>query len=162
MEYTYVSSIWDVKTGAIMASTLENWDRIRELKDELRVDWSMLWKTRLDDEVAAEGISSREFRSLFVDRGEILFASRDFKPVSFREILEKQLGRDAAGKADPDPMVGGWRKFVKENITFKKQVTRHERPETKFDASQQQRKNGRGWLNKAKILKKTSLHSFGY
>lgn len=131
------------------------------LRRELGAEWARLWRTRLDDEVRAEGISSHEFRSLFVDRGEILFATRDFKPVSLREILEKRLGHDVAGRVDPDPLVGGWKKFVRENLTVRKQVTRRERPETRFDVSQQQRKNGRGWLNKAKIFKKMSLNDLG-
>jgi hypothetical protein len=143
------------------ATTLDNWDRIRALKNELQTEWAILWKTKLDDEVVAEGISSQEFDRLFVDRGEILFASRDFKPISLRDIIDRHLGSDVAGKVDPDPLVGGWRKFIRENMAFKKQAVRRERPRAKFDLSQQQRKNGRGWLNKAKILKKMSFSDVG-
>lgn len=145
-----------------MTSSPDSWAQFRHLRDELKGDWATLWKTKLEDRVTAEGISSQEFMRLFVNSGEILFASRDFKPISFREIIERHLGSDVAGKVDPDPSIGGWGKFIRENLPVSKKASKRERPAIKFDTSQQQRKHGCGWLNKAKTLKKASCSEYGY
>ena len=137
-----------------MASIPDEWDRVCEFKRELKADWALLWKTKFEDELKAEGVSSKDFERLFVNRGEVLFATRDFKPLNFRDILERYLGADLSWKVDPDSGAGGWGKFIKENFSAKKTATRHERPKMKFDPSQQQRKNGRGWLNLARIYSK--------
>ena len=131
----------------------EGWDRARELRHELKAEWADLWRTKYDDEVRAEGVSSDEFERLFVDQGEVIVATRDFKPLSFREILEAYLGSAVADRVAPDPMVGGWRKFIKENIPKPKPAQR-ERPKVEVDLSQQQRKGGHGWLNKARVWRR--------
>ena len=132
---------------------LESWERARELRQELKAEWAQLWMTKYDDEVRAEGVSCDEFERLFVDRGEIIHATRDYRSLSFRDILEKHIGSDVAAKAYPDPAVGGWSKFVKEHLRRHKSVKRG-RPKVKVDLSQQQRKSGSGWLNKARMRKK--------
>jgi len=139
---------------------LEGWERARELRRELKADWARLWMTKYDDDVRAEDVSSKEFDRLFVDRGEVIFATRDYKPLSFRDILDKHIGSDMAGKVSPDPAVGGWRKFVREHLQNTKQAKR-ERPRVKVDVSQHQRKGGHGWLNKARIWKKIRLKEVG-
>jgi hypothetical protein len=146
------------------SSALEGWERAHELRRELKVEWAELWKSKYDDKVKAEGISSLDFEWLFVDRGEVIYATKDYKPLSFREILERHIGADVAGRIAPDPEVGGWRKFVKENITIpkRKPVVKRERPRIKFDASQQKRKGGAGWLNKARVRKKIQQSEYGY
>ena len=112
-----------------------------------------------DDEVRAEDVSPEEYERLFVDRGEIIHATRDYKPLSFTEILNRHLGSDLAGRVDPDPSVGGWRSFVKEYFQKLKPVKR-ERPRNEVDLTQHQRKRGRGWLNKARIWKKIHISGF--
>ena len=138
---------------------LEGWERARELKRELKTEWAALWRTKYDDEVRAEGVSPKEYERLFVENGEIIYANRDYKPISFREILGQHLGSDLAGKISPDPAVGGWKKFVKEHIK-KPKPTKRERPMIKVDLTQHQRKQGRGWLNKARIWKKINPSGF--
>ena len=123
----------------------------------LKVDWAELWKTKHEDEVKAEGVSVQDFESLFVDRGEIIHATRDFKPLSFSEILEKHVGPEKAAGVDVNPRVGGWRKFAKKNFPAKH--TKREKPEVKADLSQQQRKGGSGWLNKARIYRKLKFRN---
>lgn len=133
----------------------DHWLWVKELKQVLKADWARLWMTKREDEVRAEGFSLKNFEKLFVEKGEIIHATRDFKPISFREILEKHVGSEAAGRVDVDPKVGGWGKFARENFPAKtaKQAKR-KRPVIKADLSQQQRKGGRGWLNKARIFRK--------
>ena len=131
---------------------LEGWERAKELRQELKEEWSELWRTKYDDEVRGEDVSHRKFRKLFVDRGEIIHASRDFKPLSFREILEQHIGSDMAEKVSPDSSIGGWQKFIREHIP--KRRVRRARPKIKVDQSQHQRKRGHGWLNKARFQRK--------
>jgi len=133
----------------------DGWERARELRRELKTEWARLWQTKYDDQVRAEDVSSREFHRLFVDRGEIIYATRDYKPLSFREILERHIGAETAGRAFPDPEVGGWRKFVKEHIKKIGPEERREQHKVKPDLAQQQRKGGHGWRNKSRVWKKT-------
>lgn len=135
----------------------DSWSLARELRRMLKVDWAELWKTKHEDEVKAEGVSVQDFESLFVDRGEIIHATRDFKPLSFSEILEKHVGPEKAAGVDVNPRVGGWRKFAKKNFPAKH--TKREKPEVKADLSQQQRKGGSGWLNKARIYRKLKFNN---
>lgn len=123
----------------------------------MKADWAKLWRTKREDEVKAEGISIKDFEKLFVNRGEIIHATRDFKPLSFNDIFEKYVGSENASKADVDPKVGGWRRFAREN--FPSKPVERERPVVKADQGQQQRKEGRGWLNKSRILKKVKSSS---
>ena len=83
-------------------------------------------------------------------------ATRDYKPLSFREILDVHIGSDAAGRVDPDPSVGGWGKFVRENLRRPKPMKR-ERPRMRVDLTQHQRKGGAGWLNRARVWKRIRL-----
>lgn len=57
---------------------------LRKLKEE----WKQMWKERFDDKVRAEGIAARDYPLLFMDRGFIIFASRDAKTPTFSEIKE--------------------------------------------------------------------------
>lgn len=139
---------------------IEGWENVRKLREELKTEWDELWRTRYDDDVLAEGVSRSGFKRLFVDQGEVISATKDFKPLSFREILERHVGSDAAGKAYPDPSVGGWHKFVKEHIPISKPVKRREPPIIKVDLSQHQRKGGQGWLNNARIHKRIRLSRY--
>ena len=56
--------------------------------DDVRAEWRLLWRNRIDDKVRAEGIANRDYSLLFVDRGTVIVATKDFKPLNFKEILE--------------------------------------------------------------------------
>ena len=122
----------------------------RSLVKELKAEWKMLWRTRIDDRVRAEGVASRDFLRLFVDRGTVILATRDCKPPSFHEILRYYMPEVAAERFNVNPHVGGWRKFIRE---FMKGQSRGERikrlsnePKKKA-ANLQKKKGGRGWLH---------------
>jgi hypothetical protein len=36
-----------------------------------------LWKERFDDKVRAEGVANRDYSSLFVEKGTVIFATRN-------------------------------------------------------------------------------------
>jgi hypothetical protein len=57
---------------------------------DIREEWRLLWLGRIDDKVRAEGVANRCFSLLFVERGTVIVATRDFKPLDLREILRRK------------------------------------------------------------------------
>ena len=157
-----ISHIYVPSILSLMRLTLleESWRRAKEFRRWLKIEWADLWKYKQDDEVKAEGISVKDYSLLYVDRGEIIHATRDYKPLSFREILEKHVGSEDASRVDLDPQVGGWRKFARQNFPAKKEKNvKKKEPGIKFDLSQQQRRGGAGWRNKSRVWKKKRFNS---
>jgi len=121
---------------------------LKEFVDELRVQWKLLWRDRIDDKVKAEGIANQDYSKLFVERGTVIIATRDYKPPDFVEILQQHISSDAERMVPPNPAVGGWGKFVRTVLNKQKGLTRRPappKPEQKKD--QQLKKGGRGWLH---------------
>jgi hypothetical protein len=128
-------------------------DRVewRSFVDELRAQWKSLWRSRVDDKVRAEGISIRDYASLFVEQGTVIVATRDYRPPDFVEILEKHKPGEADTIVPPRPAVGGWGKFARTVLNKQKRVGRRGRtapPKPKRDTRQQRKKGGRGWLHR--------------
>ena len=122
----------------------------KELVEKLKVEWKRLWQERVDDKVRAEGIATGDYSVLFVDKGTIIHATRDFKALSFREILEQNQIENAERLIAPSPQVGGWAKFIKTSIYIAK-PQRHKRALLHVEPEkekQQPKKGGRGWLHK--------------
>ncbi|MBT0159207.1 hypothetical protein G4O51_04400 [Candidatus Bathyarchaeota archaeon A05DMB-2] len=121
----------------------------KELVEELRIQWTRLWQERLDDKLRAEGVATNDYYSLFVDKGTIIHATRDFKALSFREILEKYQVVNADRYIPPNPEVGGWTKFIRTSIV-NQQPRKKKRAElylSEKKEKQQPKKGGRGWLH---------------
>ena len=121
----------------------------RKLIEELKVEWKQLWSERFDDKQRAEGVSVADYTSLRVERGTIIHATRNFKALNFKEILEQHRLEDPERFVQPDTNMGGWNKFIKNKIT-NQSSERHKRaaayvPEKR--AVQQPKKGGRGWLH---------------
>jgi hypothetical protein len=115
--------------------------------DDLKRQWKHLWLTRIDDKEKAEGIASNEFPKLFVDKGTIIMATRDFHPPDLQEILEKHMSKIIADKVNPRPTTGGIGKFIKE-IKRNQQSGRRQPPEKPNNPKNQQLKHGgKGWLH---------------
>jgi hypothetical protein len=119
--------------------------------EELRLQWKQLWNERLNDKVRAEGISATNYDSLRIERGTIIHASRDYKPLNFQDILEEHKIENPQDFIAPNVDVGGWTKFVKTEITPKKpdQKIRQREHVPEKKVCQQPKKGGRGWLHKA-------------
>jgi hypothetical protein len=122
----------------------------KEMVENLRTEWKKLWQERFDDRQRAEGIAVADYSSLFVDRGTIIHATRDFKALNFKEILDLHQVENADRFVQPSPQVGGWSRFIKTEITT-------QNPQRKTRAAaycpdkkevQQSKKGGRGWLHK--------------
>ncbi len=125
-----------------------NYSYVRKItKDE----WHDLWQSKKDDEIIAESISVKKYAWLEIEKGEIIRDSKHFC-LDFHNILENNYGIDEASRINPDPSIGGYKKFIKENFT-KRKIPR-EKPKIKADLNQLQRKGGRGWKNQMRIRKK--------
>jgi hypothetical protein len=123
----------------------------KKLIEELKTQWKLLWSERFDDRVRAEGVSVNDYAILDVDKGTIIHATKDFKILTLRQILEKHLVEDPERYIQPDVNVGGWNKFIKTEITGK--VVKRNRPAFEIadkcgtKGRQQPKKSGRGWLH---------------
>ena len=128
----------------------------KEMVDELKVEWKKLWRERVNDKVRAEGIANYNYSSLFVDKGTIIHATRDFKALNFKEILQQHQIENADRFITPSPVVGGWNKFIKTKITSvksKRDLDSRRKEHSDFNyivkkENQQPKKGGRGWLHK--------------
>ena len=122
-------------------------NQMKEFVDELRTDWKDLWRSRVDDKVRAEGIATHEYEKLFVEQGTVIMATRDFKPIEFFDIVQEYLKADTEKVIPVNATIGGWGKFIRNEIRKKQNTTRQAPPKPKRDKNQQQKKGGRGWLH---------------
>ena len=89
----------------------------KEVVEELRVQWKKLWRERVDGRLRAEGMATADYCDLFFEKGTVIHATRNYKALSFKEILEQHQIIDTELYLPPNPEVGGWAKFIKTNIT---------------------------------------------
>ncbi len=120
----------------------------KELIDELKIQWKKLWQERLDDKVRAEGVATDTYIHLFVEKGTVIHATRNYKALNFKEILEQNQIANAERFVPPPPQVGGWTKFVKVNIASQRQRKSTQALLYYEEKKQQPKKGGRGWLHK--------------
>lgn len=119
-----------------------------EFGRKLKEEWTLLWRERFDDRVRAEGVAVRDYPLLFMDRGLVIFASRNANVPSFSEIIQFWTSQGVA--YCPSPTVGGWGKFIRTEL---RKVTHlraakfaRDQPKSK-SVKQQLKKGGRGWLH---------------
>ena len=128
-------------------------DTQKELIEELKAQWKLLWNERFDDKVRAEGVSINDYAILDIEKGTIIHATKNFKIATLKQILDKHMVENSERYIQPDVHVGGWNKFIKTEINGKpKKVSRaaayiaDKRP-IKKSPSQQSKNGGRGWLH---------------
>ena len=124
----------------------------RETVGDLRAQWKKMWRERIDDEVLAEGIANQEFPKLFVEKGSVIIATRDYRPPDFEEILEKNKPEEMKHHGlPPNPSEGGYGKFIKDVISNQKRYGLKDRrqrvPQREEKKSQPLKHGGRGWLH---------------
>ena len=123
----------------------------REKRDEflrkLKEEWGLMWRERFDDKFRAESVATRDYPLLLMDRGFIIFATRDFKPLRFSEILDYWASQNMV--YSPNPEVGGWGKFIRTFITHpeRRRMKDFNPPSSNGNGSRQLKKGGRGWLH---------------
>ena len=118
--------------------------------EELKTQWKRLWQERLDDKVRAEGVAINDYSSLFVERGTVIHATKNYKPLNLREIIQQHEISNPDRYVPPSPQVGGLTKFIKTNIInkYSQKKKRKNFYCTKQSKNQQPKKSGRGWLHK--------------
>ncbi|MEM2506760.1 MAG: hypothetical protein QXF61_06960 [Nitrososphaeria archaeon] len=118
---------------------------LRRLKEE----WQLMWRERFDDKVRAEGVAVRDYPMLLIDRGFVIFASRDVKAPSFSEVVDFWASQGYVYV--PNPIVGGWGKFIRTEIrklqSKAKMFNEDQRKRGREGKKQQLKKGGRGWLH---------------
>ena len=122
----------------------------QETINELKAQYKALWRERIDDKVRAEGIANKDYSMLFVEKGTVIFATRDFKPLNFKEILDQHKVVDVDRVVPPNPRVGGWGKFIRTEIASQKRYGRVRQTRQHLDDKKQRqhlKKRGRGWLH---------------
>jgi hypothetical protein len=122
----------------------------KEMVEQLKFQWKRLWQERVDDRLRAEGIATTDYCDLFVEKGTIIHATRDFKALNFKEILEQHEIANVDRFVPPDPHIGGWNKFIKTTITNQRprKKRRAELYHAEKKEKQQPKKGGRGWLHR--------------
>lgn len=112
-----------------------------------------MWNERIDDYVRAEGIAGVDYELLFVERGTVLCATRDYRLLTLRDILETHKVANAERFIQPNPLVGGWSKFVRTHILSGqcKGISPASEDMCQLEGGtkkvQQLKKGGRGWLH---------------
>jgi hypothetical protein len=112
---------------------------------EVRGEWRCMWKERIDDPVRAEGIAGRDYDKLFVERGTVVLATRNFKLLTLKGILEQHKIENAERFAPTSPYGTGMRRFGRAYAY--KRLNASEPKKAAVDKQRQLKKGGRGWLH---------------
>ena len=110
-----------------------------------------MWHERINDPQQAEKIANNTYSSLFIEKGTIIHASRDFKIPSLREIMQLNQIENSDRYISLDPKVGGWTKFAKKYITPQKRNKKNLKPTDQKHINKKyspQKKSRRGWIHK--------------
>ena len=95
-------------TDSIVKNTYEiNNEAKKKLIDELKGQWKLLWLERFDDRVRAEEVSANDSANLDIEKGTIIHATKDFKILILRQILEKYQIENPDRYVQPDNHIGG-------------------------------------------------------
>lgn len=124
-------------------------DSQKQLVDDLKDQWNLLWQERFDDKVKAEGVSVKTYDRLFVEQGTVIHATRDYKALNFKEVLDKNLVENPDRYVQPPVNIGGWNKFIKTQIRQQYETGNKGNVVVSKgkDAKGQVKKGGRGWLH---------------
>ena len=121
----------------------------KELVETLKIQWKLLWNERFNDKVRAEGISEKNYEILNIERGTVITATRDFKVLNFKDILEEHLIEQPDRFIQPNANVGGWNQFVKTKINthVSQRSNQPLREAPNKLTTLQSKKSRRGWLH---------------
>ena len=119
-----------------------------DFRQKVKEEWSSMWRERFDDRVKAEGIATKDYAHLFMERGFVVFASREARMPNLSEIMDYWASE---GKIyAPSSSEGGWGRFIRAHMRkdahFRARAFRGEVADDK-KAKPQLKKGGRGWLH---------------
>jgi hypothetical protein len=122
----------------------------KNLIDEIKQQWKQLWLERIDDKVRAEGMAERAFPLCFVERGTVIVATRDYKPLDLKEILCLNQVQNFEQVMGPPTVVGGWKKFARSVLNNQARSRRFvlDSQQACHTKSLQHKKGGRGWMHR--------------
>lgn len=118
--------------------------------EELKKQWKRLWQERINDKVRAEGIAINNYSLLFVEKGTIICATKDYKSLNLKEIINQHQISNPDRYISINPQIGGLTKFIKKHFSNKYSQINSRKNFYPFSKNENQhkRKNGRGWLHK--------------
>jgi hypothetical protein len=122
---------------------------LQTIVDDVKKEWKLLWRNRIDDKVRAEGIANQEYSLLFVERATVIIATRDFKPLDLKDILHLHKIQHCEQIIPPHPSVGGWGKFARDVLKKQRRARKwmDPAPRRSHKKNLQLKKGGRGWLH---------------
>ena len=122
----------------------------KQAVEELKTEWKKLWMERIDDRYRAEGIAKNDYFGVFVERGTVILATRNFRLLNFRDVLERHGIIDVHKFVSPDARVGGWGKYIRSTFAKQRLNSRMKRAVSYIaDKKEKQhlKKGGRGWVH---------------
>jgi len=133
--------------GGIITVNNSNHVEQDEFHKKLKKEWKLMWTERFDDRTKGEGIVTRDHPLIFMDRGSVIFASRDVKTPTFSEIVELWAARGSIYA--PQPAVGGWGKFIRTQLRSASHSRARKFASDLFNlkANQCKKKHAKGWLH---------------
>ena len=151
MEQKKLNASEGSKKEPVLEDCMSRAEAQKKLIEELKIQWKLLWMERFHDKVRAEGVSVNDYAILDVEKGTIIHATKDFKILNLRQILEKYKVENAERYIQPDVNVGGWNKFIKTEINGKakkgSRAAAYNADKSPPRKNQQPKKGGRGWLH---------------
>jgi len=135
----------------VSASHQEGNRTANTLNQEIRREWKELWNQKINDKFIAEDVARKNYELLFVERGIVLWATREYTPPDLEEIIEmneKLLGLEPIC---PDPDVGGWGKFSREVLSKQPRQRNSRRSAVETSGKPKNgplKKGGKGWLHR--------------
>ena len=139
--------------GGIMLSENKsrqaNFSEQKQIVESLKSEWNLMWSERFNDRPKAESISVDDYTYIGIERGTVIEATRDFKPLNFKEILQQHNVEKPDRFIQPDPSVGGWGKFIKKEILKQEPNSKQTMADLKVvkkKSAKQQSSRGSGWL----------------
>ena len=126
------------------------YEAARILRRNIKEEWDTLWNTKVYDKDRSEGVSTKKFHLLSIEAAQVLHDSRGSSMPCLDDIYEGLVGKEVTDRVVTYPKVGGWKKFAKNTFPPIKPPRKIKVSKNK---NQQQRKGGRGWLNKFKQSK---------
>jgi len=124
----------------------------RNVIQELKKQWNQMWRERVDDRFKGEGIAAKNYEKLFIERGLVVIATRDFKPLSFSDVVRKHVPQiDEQRLIQPNIHMGGWGKFARDFLPRhgSRTISRKRQTEREMEnKSVPPKKKGRGWLHR--------------
>lgn len=134
------------------ASNQEGNEPVHQISKQIRMEWKDLWDQRIEDKLVAEDVARRNYELLFVERGTVIKATKDYKPPDLEEIMETNEKLLGVKLTYPDPDVGGWGKFAREVLSKEARwrKIRERRPSLPKEkpTNGPPKKGGRGWVHR--------------